>query len=1688
MTRSWFLLLLLAFNAPALPVLLSTNGTARASSELLNFTPPGLAWHGNDGNRNGDYFGGASVFHSGYPEPNPPVLWEVDLGAVFYLDHVMIWPRTDALQGTVRNFRLSVFDEAGAVAWEQDFLPGNAADHVWATTALRGVRGQRVRVTRLDTVPVPWLTFAECEVWGSASPLTTNLALGRPSTGTPGGGAGTLITAGNDGVIDGDYNHTGHPIYLSAASGIGQFWEVDLGVEQLVDHLLFFNRTDPGGNSNLRFTLFDAGHDEVWSTVADVSSTTLVRGGAQHDLTIDVPDNVAARYVRVETVAAEFLSFAELEVFGPVATSSAVVLFESASAWRWKRGTNEASAPVTAWRLSAFDDSLWAESSAPFLYTFSPSEPPFWEGGDFAGTLLNDMVGNYLSVYLRKSFVLAHAAQAQALTLTAASDDGFIAWLNGVEIARRNAAAGFIPYNGSALERVSEPQPLVDFVLTNAASLLQDGTNVLAVHALNADLGSSDFGFMASLVLTSALNPPVVAALEPPAGEEVDALTQVTVTFSQTVGGVDAADLLINETPASQVVALDPAKYRFTFPAPARGLVTLAWAAGTGITNRAGAAFEGGSWNYSLNPDLPSVRPYISEFLANNAGGLADEEGDSPDWLEIFNPGPRVAPLGGWFLTDSTNNLKKWRFSETNLNVNAYLVVFASGKNRTNAGAWLHTNFKIDADGGYLALVRPDGTNVASEFRYGRQRKNVSYGLVRTPVLAERYFSPPSPGVANAAGYAMLVEDTHFTTNRGFFWTPFDVTVWVPTPGATLMITTDGSEPALGHGTAAEGTNLTLHITTTTVLRAAAFLNDALPSDIDTQTYLFPADVANQTAPGGAAATWPDPNLGATPADFAMDPRVVTNALPGYELTNALLAIPSLSIVTPTEGFFGASGIYVDSLQNLVRNASVEWLYPDGRSGFQHNGGVELRGGASRFPSFTPKHGFNVLFRTEYGSGELDFPIFPDAPRHKFNRLALRAASTDSWCVDEWTGQVIDGVLRWYRAEASYVRDQWVRDTQRAMGQPSAHGVYAHLYLNGLYWGLYNVAERPDDDFAAEFFGGDETEYDVFSDGTDLHSGDTVAWDQLRSATGLEDQANFQRLLGNNADGTRNASLPVLLDLNSLVDYMILHIFIGADDWPEHNWWIVRRRGPLSTGYKFLAWDQEVSINSLIKTHTAWALLRSSPPYPPYAEENVGNTPTEVYAHCRANAEFRLGFADRVHKHLFHDGALSVSRNIARWDQLTNQIDRALVAESARWGDYRRPAQPFRREVEWAASNQWMRAVYFPSNFLVALKRFRDANLYPAVEAPVFGQNGGLVTNGWLLRLTNLNAGGTVYVTTNGSDPRQTGGAVSVAAHAYGAPIALTQHTTAKARVLENGVWSALEEAEFFTPQDYQALQVSEIFYHPPKFEGVDGEQFEFLELRNSGAVPLDLSGIAFTAGVNFTFASGTILAPGAFCVLAGNSNYFAQRFPAVPWQGVFSGNLKNSGELLAADHPLGFPVLRVTYDDASPWPTAADGGGASLQRLNSATNADDPANWIASLPTPGAPFDPAADTDGDGLPDGWEMAHGMDPLLPDAAEDPDGDGRTNLEEYLSGTNPRDPVSVLRIMRIDCGASDEVMLRFHAVAGCSYSVQWRSDLAGGAWLKVSDVPASAADQEVAVPHTAPGVGSRFYRLVCPAQP
>lgn len=170
-----------------------------------------------------------------------------------------------------------------------------------------------------------------------------------------------------------------------------------------------------------------------------------------------------------------------------------------------------------------------------------------------------------------------------------------------------------------------------------------------------------------------------------------------------------------------------------------------------------------------------NAEPVISEFMAANTRTLADDDRDTPDWIEIHNPDASPVNLAGWYLTDNAAKRTKWAFPAVTVPPGGYLVIFASGKNRRDPVRPLHTNFSLDADGEHLALVRPDGLTVASEFSpaYPPQPSDVSYG--RSPAGGGAAFlRRATPGAPNAEpDTALAAKRVTFSHRSGPFGTAF---------------------------------------------------------------------------------------------------------------------------------------------------------------------------------------------------------------------------------------------------------------------------------------------------------------------------------------------------------------------------------------------------------------------------------------------------------------------------------------------------------------------------------------------------------------------------------------------------------------------------------------------------------------------------------------------------------------------------------------------------------------------------------------------------------------------------------------------------------------------------------------------------------------------------------------------------
>jgi hypothetical protein len=278
-------------------------------------------------------------------------------------------------------------------------------------------------------------------------------------------------------------------------------------------------------------------------------------------------------------------------------------------------------------------------------------------------------------------------------------------------------------------------------------------------------------------------------------------------------------------------------------------------------------------------------------------------------------------------------------------------------------------------------------------------------------------------------------------------------------------------------------------------------------------------------------------------------------------------------------------------------------------------------------------------------------------------------------------------------------------------------------------------------------------------------------------------------------------------------------------------------------------------------------------------------------------------------------------------------MDKPIVAESVRWGDYRRDVHPWQngtfqlytREEHWLAESNRIVNLYLPNRNATVLSQFRRDGLYPNIDAPEFRQTtiagpiigGGAVGAGYVVALRNPGAG-VILCTTNGSDPRvYYSSAVAAGVLTNPAPLTLNSTATLKARVLNGTTWSALNEATFTVGELGVPLRITEIMYNP-----VGGDAYEFIEIENVGAVPLDLSGFSFQ-GINFVFPSTTTLAPGAVLLLANNAGpaLFSARYPSAVVFGYYGGNLSNGGERIAILDGNGQTVIAVHYDDEGAFP-----------------------------------------------------------------------------------------------------------------------------------------------------------------------
>ena len=592
------------------------------------------------------------------------------------------------------------------------------------------------------------------------------------------------------------------------------------------------------------------------------------------------------------------------------------------------------------------------------------------------------------------------------------------------------------------------------------------------------------------------------------------------------------------------------------------------------------------------------------------------------------------------------------------------------------------------------------------------------YGIMREP----------TPGAQNLESYAGRVSEVVFEQRTRFIDGPLALTMATETPGAQIYYTYDGTPPT-PDDFPYEGV---VEVDETLAVRARAFGEGLLPSRVTTRTYVLVEELAAQS--------------------------VLNQTIVGRqrELVEQGLreALPIVSLAVDPTVMFGDGGLEAVPEQTREVPVSVEFFSAaDAGEEFQVDAGLAIHGGNARAH---PKKPFRLFFRREYGAGRLRFPLFEGSPVASFDQLILRAGGHDGWSISPGFGSTFWDLP----FHASYMRDQFLRKTELEMGLLSPRGRYVQLIINGFYWGVYDLHERPNATYFRDHLGGKKSDWDVVHHSDTLEEewavidGSDATWKMLHES--LKEGIGGSRKYG---------ELQEWLDLDGLIDAHVLRMWSGDFDWAgpvywgEHevtlfrnkNWYAARRGGMEPGFFRFFSWDAEISMGlHLMSEVFAQPVNQQILDLDLTAVDDPG-TPAAIHGAMRFLPDYRRRFGDRVQRHLFGDGALNVPASQARWDGLRDALDPTMVAESARWGDLHSVAPPFTRDANWRPQVEWVRNRFIPERREILIEQLRKRGLFPVVAAPRMTPFGGSLDAVGSVRLEADE--GSIYFTLDGYDP-----------------------------------------------------------------------------------------------------------------------------------------------------------------------------------------------------------------------------------------------------------------------------------------------------------------------------------------------
>ena len=1246
--------------------------------------------------------------------------------------------------------------------------------------------------------------------------------------------------------------------------------------------------------------------------------------------------------------------------------ANGIDLVKEGVVFKYHKGTKEASSPRTAWTKLNFSDTTWLQGEQPFYNNENIN----------GGTELDDMKNRYTTVYLRRKFRVSNPSKIGAGALEIRADDGYVAWLNGAEIANLHKPTTTLRYSSRAAKSNREPIQWHKTSIHNLGSIVEDGWNVLSIMLLNYSKSNSDA--LLDVRLTAKERefvPPEIVSISPKPGELTE-LNTIAVTFSEPMSGVDASDLMINDYPATQLKE-NGNTFTFQFDHPAAGKTDVWWAPGHGIGDRASPpnAFdpEGGTgthqptWSYDL---LDLVPPSLASRMPGN--GKVRQFSQAEIWFnepvqginaaDLMANGISAMAVNGFGAGPYVFEFDDVALGQVELSWadDHGIIDFNKTPNAFEGQAWsvqvdpAHTpgdvvisEFSAAATKAYK---RVDGDWIELHNRGDAGVNLEGWSLTDDGEnLAKWIF----PNVTLGAGSRMVVfatgEDTKSTSLSKPSHTNFKLNpngeylalcspeaprrgvseIKFPEQAASVSYGLNKNDewvyfskptPGAANGTATVSSRVNpVHFS----LPRGFYERKAVYLTLSTDT---PGAKIRYTTNGDTPACCGNGN-------YETVGKVYTGAI-RIAKTSIIRAIAYKGGMLPSKV---RTHTYFYGLPSSRRKLPALSLVTDdrhlwGSKGIQKQPNATRHGIAWERPVSTElirpddNGGFAVDCGIRIQGGGYVRPRYNPNSSLPFSKYSFRlyfrgdygAGRLEYPLFGDTPVQSFDRIV--LRAGMNdhtnpFIKDEWARRLCSNVGQVCPRGNFVNLFINGQYKGYYNPCERIDTKFLADWYQTDEN-YDLIAQFNEVQAGTVTSWRKMLNYVNRYDMNDPERF----------QVVEKQLDMPAMADYLLPFIYAANDDWPHNNWRVARHKP--DGLFRFINWDAEWTFSKSTSHNTIKEQLSSTSP--PWGNADVA----KLFNGLKVSSEYQMIFADRVHKHFYNGGGLTDPEIRRVFDELYDTV-KGTIPVSKSWG------------------TNWIRRRRAP-----VLRHLKEANLAASDYAPEFNQFGGTVPEGFKLKLSASR--GDVYYTTDESDPRvRFAGSISASAKKYDSAkgVILNDGTHVKARTMTAGKWSALTEASFMVGGGDVPVRITEIMYNPQ-----GGDAFEYIELQNVGDTEEDLSGFSFE-GITFRFAENSPpLAAGAYLLLVNDANVqaFRARYPGVRVSGLYEGRLSNKGERLALVDRNGETVLSVDYDDGGAWPSEPDGDGHSLVLSNPKGDPDSPANWRASLAKGGTPGRPS--------------------------------------------------------------------------------------------------------------------------------